>query len=133
MDANGAVTLGTVEEARRLWNGAQAAFGRDDQDVTALGEALDLGSRTAELLAVDRLRPVRDRFPASIGALLDAPPPDVSAHRDAVEVPKSLEFTEVLDLLSDEALECVGPELHRGWEDRRALPALVSLVGGLRR
>ena len=25
----------------------------------------------------------------------------------------------VLDLLSDDALECVAPGMHRGWEDRR--------------
>ena len=30
-----------------------------------------------------------------------------------------MQFTDILDLLSEEQLDCVGPKLHRGWEDRR--------------
>ena len=51
--------------------------------------------------------------------LPQVPVPEVDAYRDAVSVPTSLDFTEILDLLSAEGLECVGQRLHRGWEDRR--------------
>jgi len=65
------------------------------------------------------LQPVKSSFPATIGLSLETPDPDVDVHRDAIEVPRALQFTDLLDLLSEEELECVGPRLHRGWEDRR--------------
>ncbi len=34
-------------------------------------------------------------------------------------MPKALQITEILDLLSADGLDCVAPRLHRGWEDRR--------------
>jgi hypothetical protein len=43
----------------------------------------------------------------------------VDTLEDATTVPNSVHFTEILDLLSEEGLECVAPGLHRGWEDRR--------------
>ncbi len=114
-----AVTLGPEEEAGRLWQGAMAAFRAAGNDLAPLSESLDLGLRAVEILAFQRLVPVRDQFPATIGALLASPPPTVDLRRDAVEVPRALRFADVLDLLSEESLECVGPDLHRGWEDRR--------------
>lgn len=114
-----AITLDAEEEARRLWQGAREAFDLADDDLTSLSEALDLGLRAAEILAARRLVPVRDHFPATMGMLLDTPPAEVDIYRDAVETPRSLGFTDVLDLLSEPSLDCVGPELHRGWEDRR--------------
>ncbi len=118
-EPNDTVTLGSAEQAERLWQGAIAAFERSDGDLAELSESLDLGLRAVEILAFRRLQPVRDRFPATIGALLDSPPPEVDLYRDAVELPRSLRFADVLDLLSEESLDCVGPDLHRGWEDRR--------------
>ena len=112
------VTLGPEEEAQRLWQGARDARGQAGDSLAALSESLDLGLRAAEILAVHRLRPIQGQFPATIGLLLDAPSPEVDVYRDAVSVPATLGFTELLDLLSEEALECVGPGLHRGWEDR---------------
>jgi len=75
--------------------------------------------RVAEILVTYRLQPVKSEFPATIGIQLETPDAEVEAHRDAVNIPNSLPFTSVLDLLSSEELECVSPGLHRGWEDRR--------------
>ncbi len=112
------VTLGPEEEAQRLWQGARDARKRAGESLAALSESLGLGLRAAEILGVHRLRPTKTEFPATIGLLLDAPSPEVEAYRDAVNVPPTLGFTDLLDLLSEESLECVGPGLHRGWEDR---------------
>ena len=112
------VTLGPEEEARRLWQGAREARHKAGDSIAALSESLDLGLRAAEILAVHKLRPIKSEFPATIGLLLDAPDPVVEAYRDAINVPPSLSFSDLLDLLSEESLDCVGPALHRGWEDR---------------
>ncbi len=111
--------LGPEEEAHRLWQGAREAMGRAEEDLVALCEALDLGLRAAEILVIERLSPIRDEFPATIAIQLERPEPGVDTLEDAVTVPNSLQFTEILDLLSDEELDCVAPGLHRGWEDRR--------------
>jgi len=113
------IDLGAEEEARRLWDGALEARGRAPGDLVALCECLDLGLRAAEILVVHRLQPVKDRFPATIGVQLELPDAEVDVYRDAVNAPKGIQFTDVIDLLSDEELECVAPRLHRGWEDRR--------------
>lgn len=113
------ILLGAEEEAGRLWQGAKEARRAASEDFVALCEALDLGLRAAEILVTHRLQPVRDQFPATIGIQLETPSPEVDIHRDAVNVPNTLSFTAVLDLLSVEELECVAPSLHRGWEDRR--------------
>ena len=113
------ITLGPEDEARRLCDGAREAIARADQDVVALCEALDLGLRAAEILLVQRLQTVKDQFPATIVLQLEIPDPDIDVRRDAVSDPKTMQFAELLDLLSVESLECVGPRLHRGWEDRR--------------
>ena len=113
------IVLGPMDEARRLWAATLALEPRAGEDVVALCELLDLGLRTAEILVIQRLQPVKERFPATIGLQLEIPEPEVDAYRDAVTVPKALWFGDVVDLLSAEELECVGPRLHRGWEDRR--------------
>lgn len=113
------IQLGPEEEARRLWKGAQEALGSAGESLVSLCESLDLGLRAAEILVAQRLQAVRDRFPATIAGQLELPVPEVEPYRDAVAVPKALGFTDALDLLSEEGLECVAPRLHRGWEDRR--------------
>ncbi len=113
------VELPPVEEARRVWRAALEARMSAPRDLVALCSAMDLGARAAEVLAVHRLQAVKDKFPATIGAQLGTPSPEVNPDRDAVSIPDSLQFTDVLDLLSAEELDCVSPGLHRGWEDRR--------------
>lgn len=113
------IELSAEEEARRLWDGAVKARARADDDLVALCESVDLGLRAAELLVGSALEGVKSEFPATIALLLDRPEAEVDAHRDATNVPATLGFTEVLDLLSAGELECVAPGLHRGWEDRR--------------
>jgi hypothetical protein len=113
------IQLGPEEEARRLWQGAQAAQKSAREDLVALFEALDLGLRAVEVLVTHRLTPVKDQFPATISIQLETPEPEVEPHRDAINIPNSLSFTAILDLLSAEELDCVNPGLHRGWEDRR--------------
>lgn len=114
-----AVVLGAEEEADRLWRRALEARELAADDLVALCESIDLGIRAVEILAIGRLQAAVDGFPATIGLLLDLPEPRVDPVRDAVEVPDALQFTDVLDLLSAEELDCVSPRLHRGWEDRR--------------
>ena len=113
------IELGPEEEARRLWDGAMEARTRAADDLVALCESLDLGLRAAEILTVYRLNPIRDQFPATIGLQLEMPGPEVDLHRDGIQVPKAIQFNEVIDLLSDPELACVSPGMHRGWEDRR--------------
>jgi len=113
------IELGPEEEARRLWDGAVQARTRAKDDLVALCESLDLGLRAAEILTIHRLNPIRDQFPATIALQLEVPGPDVDWQRDAIQVPKALQFNEVVDLLSDTELTCVSPGMHRGWEDRR--------------
>lgn len=112
------ILLGSEDEARRLWAGAQEARATAATDLVALIETLDLGLRAAEVLAIRLLQPVKDQFPATIGAQLAAPTPDVDRHRDGLHVPRVLQFIDILDLLSADDLECVSPGMHRGWEDR---------------
>lgn len=113
------IELGPEEEARRLWEGAMEARTRAADDLVALCESLDLGLRAAEILTVHRLNPIRDQFPATIGLQLEMPDPEIDRQRDGIQVPKALQFNEVIDLLSDPDLACVSPGMHRGWEDRR--------------
>jgi hypothetical protein len=113
------IELGPEEEARRLWTGALEARKAAADDVVALCESLDLGLHAAEILVIQLLQPTKDQYPATIGLQLNMPTPEVDAQRDGVTVPKTLEFTDIIDLLSDEELECVSPGMHRGWEDRR--------------
>jgi len=111
--------LGPREEAQRLWQGATDARERAGGELVAGLEALDLGIRAVEILVIERLSPIKDEFPATIAVQLERPVPEVDTVEDAITVPNSLRFTEILDLLSQEGLECVAPGLHRGWEDRR--------------
>jgi hypothetical protein len=113
------IELGPEEEARRLWEGARIARESAAHDLVALCGCVDLGVRAVEILAIQKMSEIRDRFPATIGAQLERPVPEVDIHRDAVHVPNTLDFTAILDLLSEETLECVSPGMHRGWEDRR--------------
>jgi len=111
--------LGWEDEARRLWAGALECRAAAEADLVSLCESLDLGLHATEILAVGLLQHVRGEFPATIGLQLELPDPDVDPQRDGTNLPNTLQFHDVLDLLSDEELECVSPGLHRGWEDRR--------------
>jgi len=113
------IYLGPEEEADRLWSGAIEARQGAPKSIVSLCESLDLGIRAAEILAIQRLQPIKAQFPATIAIQLDEPEPEVDPLRDAISVPNSLQFTDIVDLLSAEELECVSPGLHRGWEDRR--------------
>jgi len=113
------IILEAEDEAERLWKGAQEAFDRAGASLVSLCESLDLGIRAAEILAIQKLQPVKEKFPATLVLQLETPRAEVDAHRDAVTIPKAMQFTDILDLLSREELECVSPKLHRGWEDRR--------------
>jgi hypothetical protein len=113
------ILLDAVEEAERLWQGAKKAQESAGHDFGALCEALDLGLRTVEILVSHRLHHLKDQFPATIGIQLETPDPEVDPERDAINVPNSLPFIAILDLLSGEEMDCVSPGLHRGWEDRR--------------
>ena len=113
------IDLSPEEEAKRLWDGALEAHKNASEDLISLCAALDLGLRSAEILTIQKLQPIKDHFPATIGVLLDTPNPEVDTHRDAISIPNSLQFTDIVDLLSAEELECVSPGMHRGWEDRR--------------
>ncbi len=113
------VRISPEEEAQRLWNGAKTAFESSAESLVSLCEALELGIRAVEILAVNGLRPVADRFPATIAMLLESPDPEVSTERDALSAPNSLELLHVVDMLSADGVNCVSRKLHRGWEDRR--------------
>ena len=113
------IELGLLEEATRLWAGAQSARAAADDDIVALCESLDLGLHAAEIFVIRLLQPVRDRFPATIGLQLELPSPEVEPNRDGMTIPHTLQFHDIVDLLSAESLECVSPGMHRGWEDRR--------------
>lgn len=113
------IELDLNEEARRLWAAAVEARGQGDDDLVALGESLDLGLHAAEILAIGRLQAVRADFPATIGIRLELPEPDVEPQRDGINLPNTLQFHDIVDLLSEADTECVSPGLHRGWEDRR--------------
>ncbi len=113
------ISLGPEDEAVRLWAGAEEAYERASVSLVSLCEFLDLGIRAAEILVIQRLQLTKQEFPATIAQQLDAPMPEVDTYRDAVAVPKVIQFNEMLDLLSADTLDCIGPRLHRGWEDRR--------------
>lgn len=113
------IVLGPEEEANRLWKGSLEAFAHAADDIVSLCESLNLGLRAAEILVIQRLQPVKDEFPATIGLLLESPVAEVDPDRDSVASERALQFTDVVDLLSDPSLDCASPGLHRGWEDRR--------------
>ena len=113
------IELGLEEEARRLWAGALETRAAADEDLVPLCESLDLGIHAAEILVVGLLQSVRGDFPATIGLQLELPAPEVDAQRDGMNLPNTLQFHDILDLLSAEELECVSPGMHRGWEDSR--------------
>lgn len=115
----GAIELGPEDEALRLWSGALEARKDAATDIVPLLESLDLGLHAAEILVIRLLQPVRGEFPATIGLLLNMPAPEVDPHRDGIDAPRVLGFTDAIDLLSAEDLDCVSPGMHRGWEDRR--------------
>jgi hypothetical protein len=112
------IEISPQEEADRLWRGARDAFGEAEEQLARLCEAIDLGIRAVEIQVFLRLQPVRERFPGSIAMLLESPSPEVDLREDALAVPPTLTFIDMIDMLSDDDLECVSRKLHHGWEDR---------------
>lgn len=106
------------EEADRLWRGARDAFGEAGEHLARMCEAIDLGIRAVEIQVFSKLQPVRKRFPGSVAMLLESPSPRVDPRADALCVPATLTFVDMIDVLSDEGLDCVSRKLHHGWEDR---------------
>lgn len=106
------------DEAERLWQGAREAFSESEENLVRLCEAIDLGIRAVEILVVLKLQGVRREFPGSIAMLLESPKPEVDFERDALSVPATLTFLDMIDMLSVDSLECVSRKLHHGWEDR---------------
>jgi len=81
---------------------------------------LALAMRALQLLCLHRLQPQRDSFPATNRALMAVPEPRIEAGRDALALSADfLGVIEIIDLISGPGLECVAPQLHRGWQDRR--------------
>ena len=115
------VLLTCETEAEGLWERARQAFERGPTGVVDLAEAVDLAVRTVEILMVRCLQGVDDPLPHSVTSLLESPPPDVDPRRDFGRPPHTLQFPDVVDMLSAEHLECVSPELHHGWTDHSAL------------
>jgi len=114
------VLLSPEDEAERLWKGAQKAFETAPESIADLSEALDLGVRDVEIMAAQRLQAVRRKLPSTVSCLIDPLSLKVHPSRDAIRVPNSLRFIDVLDMLSAEHLSCISPHLHHGWEDHAA-------------
>ena len=93
------IEMGPEEEAQRLWRGAVEARESAADDLVSLCESLDLGIRAAEIMVVQKLQPIKEDFPATIGILLEVPSPEVDTYQDAINVPNSLGFTDIVDLL----------------------------------
>ena len=105
-------------EAERLWRSAEEALILSSGSFVQLFQAVELGVRVVEIVAVAQLQRVRHRFPATITSLLESPPVEVEPIRDFVHPPRSLRFVDIVDMLSEEDLPCLSQGLHRGWEDR---------------
>jgi len=83
-------------------------------------QALQVGIRCSELMAISALRPVASRFPATIQELFHQPGSSLVALEDAFADPQaSLGFLDLLDLASGQGLTCIAPRLYRGWQDKR--------------
>jgi hypothetical protein len=81
---------------------------------------LELVSRAATLLVLDRIRQRAGSYPSSLQTLLSRPEPDVQVERDAaLDAADFLGWRDGIDLLSQQTLPCVAPRLHRGWQDKR--------------
>lgn len=97
----------------------RSGAGRSSQPLEqAAGLALAL--RALQLLCLLRLQPEREKFPATNRALMSVPEPEIEPERDALALPADfLGAIDIIDLLSEQDLDCVAPHLHRGWQDRR--------------
>ena len=109
----------TVDASRMFWSGALMAFENGRRDPVQQLIAVELGLRAAENEITEILQTRSHEFAATIGLRLERPAAHLYVYRDAVTEPQGVTFTEILDLLSKDDLPCVGPRLHRGWEDRR--------------
>ena len=110
-------------DARMIAQGLLASLARTrlagSEDPLDIAQALALRIRAALLLGLERIAAVAGEFPATIQALMNVPTANIEAARDALTQPQDyLGFIDLLDLLSDDSLDCVSPRLHRGWQDK---------------
>ncbi len=90
-----------------------------DEDPLAQTTALEFCFRAAFLLAFERLRAVREEYPATQQTLMADPDPAIVGVRDALtDVSDFISGRDLIDLLSATELPCIAPRLHRGWQDR---------------
>ena len=110
-------------------------------DPSDLAEALIVTIRVAHLLGHVHLQKGEQAMPSSVQSLMELPPPEIDTERDAFAVPDDyLSFVDILDLMSEENMDCVAPHLHRGWQDkkescrnaRRAARATIGFSIGFR-
>ncbi|MHC4605355.1 MAG: hypothetical protein ACYTAF_00275 [Planctomycetota bacterium] len=94
------------EIAEKLLAGADVERLKASDDAVEIARAVGAVMRAAVLLGLERLAGAADEFPASIRGLMRG------------EAPDPFGFADLVDLLSDEGLECVSPRLHQGWQDR---------------
>lgn len=88
-------------------------------DPVALAATLELATRVATLLVIERLAPLAASYPANVQALLAWPEPAIDSSRDSVlERSEFLGWRDAVDMLCAEPLPCVAPRLHRGWQDK---------------
>jgi len=114
------VNLDLISTAKGLLKALErSGAGKSNQPIEqAAGLALAL--RALQLLCLHRLQPEREKFPATNRALMSVPEPAIEPERDALALPADfLGAIEIFDLLSAQGLDCVAPQLHRGWQDRR--------------
>lgn len=111
-------------DAKLIAEGLLAGLARtrlaESEDPLEIVQALALRIRAALLLGLERIAAVAGEFPATIQALMSVPAESIEAARDALIQPQDyLGFIDLLDLLSDDSLDCVSPRLHRGWQDKK--------------
>jgi len=120
MPEHDSVTHDLVSTAKGLLDALErSGAGRSSQPLEQAA-GLALAMRALQLLCLHRLQPVRENFPATNRALMSVPEPLIEPVRDALALPADfLGAIEIIDLLSEQDLDCVAPQLHRGWQDRR--------------
>ncbi len=109
-----------VTIALRLLNRLERTKLAAADDPFELSDALGMAIRAAHVLGHEHLMQVAQELPASVQSMMELPEPSLDAGRDAfVEPLDYIDFVDILDVISDENLDCVAPHLHRGWQDKK--------------
>lgn len=120
MPEHDSVTHDLVSTAKGLLDALERSGAGQSSQPLEQAAGLALAMRALQLLCLYRLQPVRESFPATNRALMPVPEPVIEPARDALALPADfLGAIEIVDLLSEQDLDCVAPQLHRGWQDRR--------------